>query len=114
MNAIVSVNVGLPRDVSSRGQTVRTARWKLPVRGKVFASHFNLDGNAQADPLEHGCEQRAVTVYQFASYRYWDTSLDRPGFDPALKYSVAPLNPHSENIALVCRATPTTALALDL
>jgi hypothetical protein len=33
MNTVVSVNVGLPKDVEWRGTLVRTAIWKQPVQG---------------------------------------------------------------------------------
>jgi len=80
MNAIVSVNVGLPRDVEWRGKTVRTAIWKEPVRGRVLAARPNLIGDGQADLSGHGGEQRAVMVYQLASYRYWESYLRRSYF----------------------------------
>jgi len=80
MNAIISVNVGLPRDVKWRGKTVRTAIWKEPVNGRVLATRLNLTGDAQADLSGHGGEQRAVMVYQLASYRYWESYLRRSDF----------------------------------
>jgi MOSC domain-containing protein YiiM len=80
MNAIVSINVGLPRDVEWRGKTVRTAIWKEPVQGRVLATRLNLIGDGQADLSGHGGEQRAVMVYQLASYRYWENYLRRADF----------------------------------
>jgi ferredoxin-NADP reductase/MOSC domain-containing protein YiiM/ferredoxin len=80
MNTIVSVNVGLPKDVSWRGETVRTAIWKEPVHGRVLATRLNLAGDGQADLSGHGGEQRAVMVYQLASYRYWANHLHRSDF----------------------------------
>jgi MOSC domain-containing protein YiiM/ferredoxin-NADP reductase/ferredoxin len=80
MNAIVSINVGLPRDVKWRGKTVRTAIWKQPVNGRVLVTRLNLIGDGQADLSGHGGEQRAVMVYQTASYRYWEKYLRRSDF----------------------------------
>jgi ferredoxin-NADP reductase/MOSC domain-containing protein YiiM/ferredoxin len=80
MNVVVSVNVGLPREVAWRGKTVRTAIWKEPVAGRVFASRLNLAGDAQADLAGHGGEQRALMVYQLDSYRYWANHLGRSDF----------------------------------
>jgi MOSC domain-containing protein YiiM len=77
MKALVSVNVGLPSDVEWRGMTVRTAIWKERVQGRVFATRLNLEGDQQADLSGHGGEQRAVMVYQLASYRYWASYLGR-------------------------------------
>jgi ferredoxin-NADP reductase/MOSC domain-containing protein YiiM len=77
---LLSVNVGLPREVSWRGQTVRTAIWKEPVQGKRLVRRLNIDGDAQGDLQAHGGEHRAVFVYQLDSYRYWQEQLQRTGF----------------------------------
>src|SRR5262245_58555955 len=77
MNTVVSVNVGLPKDVEWRGTRVRTAIWKQPVQGRVLAGRLNLFGDGQADLSGHGGEQRAVMVYQLGSYRYWESCLGR-------------------------------------
>jgi ferredoxin-NADP reductase/MOSC domain-containing protein YiiM len=77
MGVVVSVNVGLPRDVAWQGRTVRTAIWKQPVTGRVFARRLNLDGDGQGDLGGHGGEQRALMVYQLCSYRYWASYLGR-------------------------------------
>jgi ferredoxin-NADP reductase/MOSC domain-containing protein YiiM len=77
---LVSVNVGLPREISWRGRTVRTAIWKDPVEGRRMVRRLNVDGDAQGDLGGHGGEQRAVMVYQVESYRYWERELGRSGF----------------------------------
>jgi MOSC domain-containing protein YiiM len=82
MAKLISVNVGLPAEVPWRGKFVRTAIWKRPVEGKVFAGRLNLAGDKQADLVGHGGEQRAVMVYQLDSYRYWSEFLGRSDFEP--------------------------------
>src|SRR3982751_731552 len=77
---LVSINVGLPRDIVWRGETVHTAIWKQPVRGRIRARRLNLDQDAQGDLAGHGGEHRAVMVYQMESYRYWQTHLNRTDF----------------------------------
>ncbi len=77
---LLSVNVGLPRDIQWKGRTVRTAIWKDPVRGRCRAGHLNLDGDKQGDLAGHGGEQRAVFVYQVESYRHWQELLKRTDF----------------------------------
>jgi len=77
---VVSVNVGQPREVTWRGRQVRTAIWKHPVSGRVRVGRLNVEGDAQADLLGHGGEQRAVFVYQVGSYRYWERQLGRSDF----------------------------------
>jgi len=74
---ILSVNIGLPREVEWRGQTVRTSIFKLPVDRRVMARRMHLDGDDQADLMAHGGEHRAVMVYQIESYEYWSRVLQR-------------------------------------
>jgi ferredoxin-NADP reductase/MOSC domain-containing protein YiiM len=80
MPRLLSVNVGLPRDVTWNGKTVRTSVWKYPVTGRRMARKLDIDGDAQADLAGHGGEQRAVFVYQMDSYHYWESFLGRSDF----------------------------------
>jgi ferredoxin-NADP reductase/MOSC domain-containing protein YiiM len=80
MPRLLSVNVGLPRDVTWNGKTVRTAVWKSPVTGRRMVRKLNIDGDAQADLEGHGGEHRAVFVYQMDSYHYWERFLGRNDF----------------------------------
>ncbi len=77
---LLSVNVGLPRDVAWHGQTVHTAVWKKPVEGPRQVRRLNIDGDGQGDLAGHGGEHRAVFVYQIESYRYWQKQLGRDDF----------------------------------
>ena len=80
MPKLLSVNVGLPRDVTWNGKMVRTSVWKSPVDGRRMVRRLNIDGDAQADLAGHGGEQRAVFVYQIDSYHYWESFLGRKDF----------------------------------
>src|SRR3954466_15879482 len=80
MPRLVSVNVGLPRDVAWREKTVHTAVWKASVPGPRMVRRLNVDGDGQGDLVGHGGEHRAVLVYQTDSYRYWQTQLHRDDF----------------------------------
>ena len=80
MARLLSVNVGLPRDIPWQGRTVHTGIWKAPVEGRRMARRLNLDGDGQGDLKGHGGEHRAVMVYQIDSYRYWQAELHRNDF----------------------------------
>jgi ferredoxin-NADP reductase/MOSC domain-containing protein YiiM len=80
MTRLLSVNVGLPRDIEWDRRTVHTGIWKEPVRGRCRVRRLNLDGDGQGDLAGHGGEQRAVFVYQIESYRYWEEQLKRSDF----------------------------------
>ena len=80
MARLLSVNVGLPRDIEWKGRTVHTGIWKNPALGRCRVGRLNLDGDGQGDLAGHGGEQRAVFVYQIESYRYWQQQLKRTDF----------------------------------
>src|SRR5271155_3873449 len=80
MPRLLSVNVGLPHDVTWKGKTVRTAVWKSPVNERRMVRRLNIDGDGQADLAGHGGEQRAVFVYQMDSYHFWEHFLGRNDF----------------------------------
>jgi ferredoxin-NADP reductase/MOSC domain-containing protein YiiM len=77
---LVSVNVGMPREVQWQGRTVFTGIWKDAVEGSRLVRRLNVDGDGQGDLAGHGGEQRAVYVYQLGSYQYWREHLDRDDF----------------------------------
>jgi ferredoxin-NADP reductase/MOSC domain-containing protein YiiM len=74
---LLSVNVGLPKDIGWRGKTVHTGIWKEPVQGGRTVRRLNIDGDGQGDLAGHGGEHRAVMVYQIDSYRYWERYFGR-------------------------------------
>jgi MOSC domain-containing protein YiiM len=76
---LVSVNVGLPREIEWRGRLVRTSIWKSPVEGRVRVASLNLEGDRQSDLSVHGGEEKAVYVYPSEHYEYWAREL--PGQD---------------------------------
>ncbi len=80
VGTLLSVNVGLPRDVPWQGKTVHTGVFKDPVAGRRRVGRLNVDGDGQGDLGGHGGEQRAVFVYQIESYRYWERELGRRDF----------------------------------
>jgi ferredoxin-NADP reductase/MOSC domain-containing protein YiiM len=77
---LLSVNVGMPRDVEWEGRIVHTGIWKDPVEGRLTVRRLNVDGDGQGDVQGHGGPNRPVFVYQIASYRYWEQFLGRSDF----------------------------------
>jgi len=80
MERLLSVNVGLPRDIAWQGKTVHTAVWKAPVQGRRMVRRLNIEGDGQGDLVGHGGEHRAVFVYHIDSYHYWEGQLGRSDF----------------------------------
>ena len=74
---LLSVNVGLPKDVRWQDRTVHTGVWKYPVDGPRMVRTLNVDGDGQGDRAGHGGEMRAVLVYQRQSYDHWRAHFGR-------------------------------------
>ena len=80
MPKLLSVNVGLPRDVTWNGKTVRTSVWESPVDGRRMVRKLDIDGDAQADLAGHGGENRAVFCLPDGFLPYWESFLGRDDF----------------------------------
>ncbi|MEH1841491.1 MAG: MOSC domain-containing protein [Nostoc sp.] len=72
---LISLNVGLPREVTWKGKTVITGIFKEPVNDRVMLRSLNLDGDGQADLTVHGGADKAVYLYPFEHYDYWRGEL---------------------------------------
>jgi MOSC domain-containing protein YiiM len=72
---LISVNVGLPRDIVWKGKSINTGIFKEPVEGRVQVRTLNLDGDRQADLKVHGGKDKAVYCYAAEHYEYWREEL---------------------------------------
>ena len=72
---LLSLSVGLPREVEWRGRTVRTSIFKAPVSGPVRVGPLNLEGDQQSDLAVHGGRDKAVYAYPSEHYDYWRAEL---------------------------------------
>src|SRR5437660_7733037 len=72
---LLSVNVGLPREVEWKGKIVRTSIFKAPVLGRVRVAKLNLEGDQQSDLTVHGGIDKAVYAYPSEHYRFWREEL---------------------------------------
>lgn len=76
---LLSINVGLPREVLWQGKVVTTSIFKAPVSSRVPVGKLNLEGDKQADLSVHGGADKAVYVYPSEHYAFWHEEL--PGVD---------------------------------
>ena len=72
---LISVCVGLPREVRWKEKSVTTSIFKQPVNGRVMLHSLNLDGDQQADLTVHGGVEKAVYAYPMEHYAYWRQEL---------------------------------------
>lgn len=77
---LVSVNVGVPREIDYRGKKISTGIYKEPVSGAAMLRTLNLDGDGQADLENHGGRDKAVYVYPAEHYSTWAEELDMAPF----------------------------------
>jgi MOSC domain-containing protein YiiM len=77
---LLSVNVSLPTEVPHGRGMVSTGIFKKPVRGRVMLRTLNLEGDGQADLVNHGGVYRAVYAYSIENYDYWQRELGRTDF----------------------------------
>ena len=83
MGHLLSVNVGLPRDVTWQGKTVHTGIWKTPVKGRRMVRRLNIDGDGQGDLTGHGGERRPYLSIRWIPIGIgrtnWDETTSRTG-----------------------------------
>jgi MOSC domain-containing protein YiiM len=72
---ILSVNVGKPEQREWKGVLVSTSIFKHPVQGEVRAGALDLEGDEQADLTVHGGPDKALYVYPFEHYAFWQSQL---------------------------------------
>lgn len=73
---IVSLNVGKPKVVQLNGKEVTTGFYKEAVHEPLYLSKLNFDGDGQAEAY-HGGVDKAVCVYPYEHYAYWEQELNR-------------------------------------
>jgi MOSC domain-containing protein YiiM len=76
---LLSVNVGLPREIEFHGKLVRTSIFKSPLSGQVRVATLNLEGDEQSDLSVHGGVHKAVYAYPSEHYAFWREEV--PGLD---------------------------------
>ncbi len=72
---VVSLCVGLPREVEWHGHTVLTSIFKTPVNRRLRVTALNFEGDEQSDLAVHGGVDKAVYVYPSEHYEYWRREL---------------------------------------
>ena len=80
MGRLLSVNVSLPKEIIHKGKKISSGIFKEPVKGRIKVNSLNLEGDGQADLLAHGGNFRAVYVYSYDNYAYWEKELNRDDF----------------------------------
>jgi MOSC domain-containing protein YiiM len=72
---LISVNVGKPAIQKFNELEVLTGVDKTPVGEPLYLSRINLDGDEQADLVNHGGADKAICVYCAEHYSHWEQVL---------------------------------------
>src|SRR3954453_6104539 len=81
---VVTLSVGLPREVEWDGETVLTSIFKEPVDRPLRVSTLNFEGDAQSDLTVHGGVDKAVYAYPSEHYEEWRRGLPDVDFPRAV------------------------------
>jgi MOSC domain-containing protein YiiM len=73
---IVSINIGKPISVEYKGSEIKTGIYKFQIQRPVYLSKLNFDGDGQADLIHHGGVEKAVCVYSYEHYPYFEKRLN--------------------------------------
>ncbi|WJH37152.1 MOSC domain-containing protein [Paenibacillus sp. CC-CFT747] len=74
---IESLQVGKPAAMRYGRQELYTGINKEAVHGPLFLNELNLEGDGQGDLKHHGGPDKAVCVYPYEHYAYWEKELNR-------------------------------------
>lgn len=77
---IISVNVGMPREIFHERKMIRTGIFKAPVQGRIRLNALNIEGDQQADLAVHGGASKAIYAYPAEHYEYWRKELPQVDF----------------------------------
>lgn len=78
MPHIISLNIGTPQKLQFQGKEIETGLFKESVNKPLYLSTLNFEGDGQADLKHHGGRDKAVCVYAFEHYPYWEQELSQP------------------------------------
>ncbi|TVP83067.1 MAG: MOSC domain-containing protein [Alkalicoccus sp.] len=73
---LLSLYAGLPKTNEWQGREITTALVKEKLSGPAFLGRTNLEGDRQADLVHHGGLDKAVCVYPYEHYSYWEQELE--------------------------------------
>lgn len=74
---IVSLNIGKPRNIAYQNKEISTGIYKRPTTESLYLSTINFEGDGQADLVHHGGKEKAVCVYPYEHYPFWEAELQR-------------------------------------
>lgn len=72
---IISLNVGMPELVQFNQKDIPTGIFKSETDKALYLSQLNFEGDGQGDLVHHGGREKAVCVYPYEHYPFWENEL---------------------------------------
>ena len=72
---IISINLGIEKEIRIGEKTDRTGIYKLPVLHAVQVTNLGLEGDFIESKKHHGGPDQAVYIYGSADYVFWEKEL---------------------------------------
>lgn len=74
---VISINAGKVEQVTYQRKELSTGIYKKPVERRVYVSSLNIEGDQQADLVNHGGYNQAICVYPYDHYKYWEDNTGK-------------------------------------
>ncbi|MCZ8519224.1 MULTISPECIES: MOSC domain-containing protein [Paenibacillus] len=75
---IIALNIALPEKLDYRDREVITGIRKSPVHESLPLRREGVEGDGQGDLVHHGGRDKALCVYPYGHYSYWEKELQQP------------------------------------
>ncbi|MNP14627.1 6-N-hydroxylaminopurine resistance protein [compost metagenome] len=72
---VKGINIGKPVVMTYQNKEIMSGFHKTPIDERIYLSSLNFDGDGQGDLKHHGGVDKAVCVYPFERYAYWEQEL---------------------------------------
>jgi len=97
---LLSLNIGLPKEVTYGGKVIHTGINKKQVKEPVYLSFVKFNGDGQADLVHHGGVDKAVCVYTGDHYPYWEKELNQDLVYGAFGENITVSGMHEEDVCI--------------
>lgn len=74
---VISLNIGQPEIQELQGKKVETAFSKKPTTDAIWLSKTGFKGDGQADLKHHGGLDKAILIYPYDHYAFWEEKYKR-------------------------------------
>ncbi|MFZ4698441.1 MAG: MOSC domain-containing protein, partial [Candidatus Methylumidiphilus sp.] len=74
---LLAISISEVRRIEYQGRETLTGICKQNTAGPVSVTKDGMEGDCQADPVNHGGVDKAVYAYAVENYRFWEQELGK-------------------------------------